>query len=149
MYKRQIDYNRQSLDGIIHEGLWERAEKIFEAFGWQVVRVKYGRLQHAAFAEPGGDKLQGWIDACPNQDYSALTYMGGARWRERLMQDLGDQGDVSALLDRRSNTELAELMENLGGNCVSTMAAEFAAIDHERPVCFLAYTIKGLSLIHI
>ena len=35
-----IDYNRQSLDGIIHEGLWERAEKIFEAFGWQVVRVK-------------------------------------------------------------------------------------------------------------
>ena len=138
-----IDYNRQSLDGIIHEGLWERAEKIFEAFGWQVVRVKYGRLQRAAFAEPGGDKLQGWIDACPNQDYSALTYMGGARWRERLMQDLGDQGDVSALLDRRSDTELAELMENLGGNCVSTMAAEFAAIDHERPVCFLAYTIKG------
>ena len=83
-----IDYNRQSLDGIIHEGLWERAEKIFEAFGWQVVRVKYGRLQHAAFAEPGGDKLQGWIDACPNQDYSALTHMKGARWRERLMQDL-------------------------------------------------------------
>ena len=69
--------------------------------------------------------------------------MGGARWRERLMQDLGDQGDVSALLDRRSDTELAGLMENLGGNCVSTMAAEFAAIDHERPVCFLAYTIKG------
>ncbi len=50
-----IDYNRQSLDGIIHEGLWERVEKIFEAFGWQVVRVKYGRLQRAAFAEPGGD----------------------------------------------------------------------------------------------
>ena len=138
-----IDYNRQSLDGIIHEGLWERVEKIFEAFGWEVVRVKYGRLQRAAFAEPGGDKLQAWIDACPNQDYSALTFMGGANWRERLMRDLADQGDVSALLDRRSDAELAELMENLGGNCVSTMAEEFAAITHERPVCFLAYTIKG------
>ena len=138
-----IDYNRQSLDGIIHEGLWERVEKIFEAFGWEVVRIKYGRLQRAAFTEPGGDKLQAWIDACPNQDYSALTFMGGANWRERLMHDLADQGDVSALLDRRSDTELAELMENLGGNCVSTMAEEFAAITHERPVCFLAYTIKG------
>jgi len=138
-----IDYNRQSLDGIIHEGLWERVEKIFEAFGWEVVRVKYGRLQRAAFAEPGGDKLQAWIDACPNQDYSALTFMGGANWRERLMHDLADQGEVSALLDRRSDTELAELMENLGGNCVTTMAEEFAAIPHEQPVCFLAYTIKG------
>ena len=59
------------------------------------------------------------------------------------MRDLADQGDVSALLDRRSDAELAELMENLGGNCVSTMAEEFAAITHERPVCFLAYTIKG------
>ena len=108
-----------------------------------MVRVKYGRLQRAAFAEPGGDKLQAWIDACPNQDYSALTFMGGANWRDRLMRDLADQSDVSALLDRRSDTELAELMENLGGNCVSTMAEEFATITHERPVCFLAYTIKG------
>jgi pyruvate dehydrogenase E1 component len=34
-------------------------------------------------------------------------------------------------------------MENLGGNCVETMAEAFAAIDHDRPTCFLAYTIKG------
>jgi pyruvate dehydrogenase E1 component len=138
-----IDYNRQSLDGIVREGLFERVEKIFDAFGWDVVRVKYGALQRAAFAEPGGDKLRDWIDSCPNQDYSALTFMGGAVWRKHLMDDLGDQGDVTALLDRRSDEELAELMENLGGNCVETMAETFAAIDHDRPTCFLAYTIKG------
>jgi pyruvate dehydrogenase E1 component len=51
-----IDYNRQSLDGVVREGLFERFEKIFEAFGWDVVRVKYGALQRAAFAEPGGDR---------------------------------------------------------------------------------------------
>lgn len=99
--------------------------------------------QRAAFAEPGGDKLQAWIDGCPNQLYAALTYMGGAVWRKYLMDDLGDQGDVTALLDARSDTALAVLMENLGGNCVDTMAETFAAIDHDRPVCFLAYTIKG------
>ncbi|HAT88028.1 MAG TPA: transketolase [Rhizobiales bacterium] len=138
-----IDYNRQSLDGIVREGLFERVEKIFDAFGWDVVRVKYGKLQQEAFDEPGGKKLKNWIDACPNQDYSALTFMGGAVWRKRLMDDLGDQGDVSALIEKRSDEELADLMENLGGNCVTTMADVFASIDHDRPTCFLAYTIKG------
>ncbi|MBU2867629.1 transketolase [Pacificibacter marinus] len=138
-----IDYNRQSLDGIVREGLFERAEKVFDAFGWDVVRVKYGALQRAAFEEAGGDKLRDWIDACPNQLYSALTFMGGEVWRKHLMDDLGDQGDVSALLEARSDAELAALMENLGGNCVDTMAETFASIDHDRPVCFLAYTIKG------
>ncbi|KMW56938.1 Pyruvate dehydrogenase E1 component [Candidatus Rhodobacter oscarellae] len=138
-----IDYNRQSLDGIVREGLFERIEKIFEAFGWDVVKVKYGTLQRAAFLEPGGEKLRAWIDACPNAEYAALTYMGGEVWRQRLMDDLGDQGDVTALLERRSDVELADLMENLGGNCVETMAETFAAIDHDRPTCFLAYTIKG------
>jgi len=138
-----IDYNRQSLDGVVHEGLWSRVERIFEAFGWDVVRVKHGRLQRAAFQEPGGDALRQWIDDCPNQLYAALTFRGGAVWRERLMNDLGDQGPVSQLLARRSDRELAELMENLGGNCVATLAESFAAIDHDRPVCFLAYTVKG------
>lgn len=138
-----IDYNRQSLDGVVHEGLWARIEKIFEAFGWDVVKVKYGVLQRAAFAEPGGERLRAWIDACPNQLYSALTFSGGAVWRQRLMDDLGDQGEVSALIARRSDAELAALMENLGGNCVETMAQTFDSITHDRPVCFLAYTVKG------
>ncbi|WP_101068650.1 hypothetical protein [Roseovarius salinarum] len=138
-----IDYNRQSLDGIVREGLFERVEKIFDAFGWDVVRIKHGALQRAAFGEPGGDRLRQWIDSCPNQEYAALTYQGGAVWRRRLLDDLGDQGEVSALIERRSDSELAALMENLGGNCVETMAEVFASVDHDRPTCFLAYTIKG------
>lgn len=138
-----IDYNRQSLDGIVREGLFGRIEKIFDAFGWDVIRVKHGRLQRAAFEEAGGAALRDWIDGCPNAEYSALTYMGGAVWRKRLNDDLGDQGPVSALIERRSDAELAELMENLGGNCVETMAETFASIDHDRPTCILAYTIKG------
>ena len=138
-----IDYNRQSLDGVVREGLFKRIEKIFDTFGWDVVTIKYGVLQRAAFDEPGGEKLRQWIDNCPNQLYSALTFMGGAVWRKRLLDDLGDQGDVTALIERRSDKELAELMENLGGNCVTTMADVFDSIDHDRPTCFLAYTIKG------
>lgn len=138
-----IDYNRQSLDGVAREGLWQRIEKVFETFGWDVIRVKHGALQRAAFAEVGGQNLRRWIDNCPNQLYSALTFQGGAAWRKRLTDELGDQGDVPSLLARRDDDELAALMENLGGNCVHTMAETFAAIDHDRPTCFLAYTIKG------
>ncbi len=52
-----IDYNRQSLDAIAREGLFSRLEALFEAFGWNVVVMKYGVLQQAAFAEPGGEKF--------------------------------------------------------------------------------------------
>ena len=140
-----VDYNRQSLDGVVREGLWERITGVFNSFGWKVVKIKYGVLQDAAFQRPGGDKLQTWIDNCPNQLYSALTYQGGAVWRKRLMDDLGDQGDVGALIESFNDDQLSALMENLGGNCVETMAQIFGAIDHDRPVCFLAYTIKGWS----
>src|SRR5580765_6245203 len=75
-----VDYNRQSLDAVVREGLWARFEAIFRNFGWDVVILKYGALQEAAFAEPGGEKLRAWIDACPNQLYSALTFQGGAAW---------------------------------------------------------------------
>lgn len=138
-----VDYNRQSLDGVVREGLFTRIEKVFEAFGWAVIRVKYGALQRAAFEEEGGVALRDWIDACPNQEYSALTYQGGAVWRQRLLDDLGDQGPVSALIGRRTDPELAALMENLGGNCVATMSDVFASVTDDRPTCFLAYTIKG------
>jgi pyruvate dehydrogenase E1 component len=138
-----IDYNRQSLDGVVHEGLWSRIEAIFGAFGWRVVRLKYGGLQRAAFAEAGGAALQGWIDRCPNALYSALTFQGGAAWRKRLMDDIGDQGDVTALLTRRSNDDLAALMENLGGHCIETLCAQMDAVTDDTPTVFLAYTIKG------
>jgi pyruvate dehydrogenase E1 component len=138
-----IDYNRQSLDGVVREGLWERIESIFAAFGWRVIRLKYGALQRAAFEEPGGEALRDWIDRCPNQLYSALTFQGGVAWRQRLMDDLGDQGAVAALLSRRSDAELAALMENLGGHCLPTLCAAFDAINDDRRTVFLAYTIKG------
>ena len=138
-----IDYNRQSLDGVVRENLWQRIQAVFEAFGWDVVTLKYGALQEAAFAEPGGAALRDWIDNCPNQLYSALTYQGGAAWRARLMDDIADQGVVAALLDKRSDAELSALMNNLGGHCLETLCNAFDAVDHDRPTAFLAYTIKG------
>ena len=59
-----------------------------------------------------------------------------------MQDDIGDQGEVSALIERRSDDELLALMSNLGGHA----AGGFEKIDHDRPVCFIAYTIKGVGL---
>ena len=141
-----IDYNRQSLDAIVREGLWERYEGLFQNFGWDVVIVKYGSLQQAAFREPGGETLRQWIDACPNQLYSALVFQGGAAWRKRLLDDIGDQDAVTKLIDSRSDDELARLMNNLGGHDLPLLIDVFERIDHDRPTCFICYTVKGFGL---
>jgi pyruvate dehydrogenase E1 component len=132
---------------VIREGLWERFEAIFRAFGWDVAIIKHGTLQEAAFKEPGGEALRQWINTCPNQLYSALTYQGGAAWRKRLLDDLGDQGPVTKLIEARSDAALSDLMTNLGGHDLPSLVAAFeAAAQHDRPTCFLAYTIKGKGL---
>jgi pyruvate dehydrogenase E1 component len=142
-----VDYNRQSLDAIIREGLWARFESLFRNLGWEVVILKHGSLQNAAFREPGGESLRNWIDNCPNQLYAALTFQGGPAWRRRLLDDLGDHGPLGALIGRRSDMELARLMGNLGGHDLPSLLMAFeAAARHDRPVCFIAYTIKGFGL---
>jgi pyruvate dehydrogenase E1 component len=141
-----IDYNRQSLDAVIREGLWARYEALFKAFGWDVVILKYGALLQQAFRERGGERLRQWIDSCPNQLYSALVFQGGAAWRKRLLDEIGDQGDVTQLIEARSDEELARLMTNLAGHDLPSLIEAFGKVDHDRPICFICYTIKGFGL---
>ena len=138
-----IDYNRQSLDGVVREGLYARITEVFKAFGWDIVTIKYGALQRAAFAEAGGEALRQWIDDCPNPIYSALCFQGGAAWRKRLTAEIGNKPGVADLLAKRDDDALGKLMANLGGHCMQTVVDAFEGIDHDRPVVFIAYTVKG------
>jgi pyruvate dehydrogenase E1 component len=142
-----IDYNRQSLDAVVREGLYQRFEQIFRTFGWDVVVLKHGVLQEAAFKEPGGERLRDWIDKCPNQLYSALTFQGGANWRKRLETDFANDAQILKLVAARDDAALGALMTNLAGHDRPALLKAFAeASTHDRPVCFIAYTIKGFGL---
>jgi len=142
-----IDYNRQSLDSVVPDRLFGRIEGLFRDMGWNVVTVKYGRKLLAAFAREGGNALRRWIDDCPNSLYSALTFQGGAAWRQTLMADLG-RSKARAIIDELNDDELQALMTNLGGHDIETMIEAFraAAADGDQPTCFIAYTIKGMGL---
>lgn len=141
-----VDYNRQSLDSTTADRMFRRFDDIFQTCGWRVLTLKYGKLQRAAFQRPGGKTLEEWIDSCPNAEFAALTYQGGAAWRARLMTDIGERPNVKALLDSFDDAALAALMTNLGGHCVETLIDAFEQADDDKPTLFIAYTVKGYGL---
>ena len=141
-----VDYNRQSLDATTADRMFRRFDDIFETCGWRVLTLKYGKRQLAAFAEPGGEALRGWIDNCPNAEFAALTYQGGAAWRVRLEAGLAGDAAALALVASFDDASLAALMTNLGGHCAETLVDAFEAAADETPTLFIAYTVKGYGL---
>jgi pyruvate dehydrogenase E1 component len=143
-----VDYNRQSLDSVVQDRLFGRFEGLFGDMGWNVVRIKHGRLQEAAFARPGGEALRAWIDDCPNSLYASLTFQGGEAWRAAILADLGRNAKLRAIVDPLTDAELARLMTNLGGHDIEAVldALTQAEAAGDKPTCFIAYTIKGMGL---
>jgi len=142
-----IDYNRQSLDAVTPDRMFGRFEDIFRTSGWEVTVIKYGKRQEEAFTRPGGEALRQWIDDCPNFLYSALTFKGGAAWREQLQKDKGHIPGFTELLDNYDDDALHTLMVNLGGHDLEKVLEAFYGVtDNEKPHCFIAYTTKGLGM---
>ncbi|MEM8975919.1 MAG: transketolase, partial [Pseudomonadota bacterium] len=141
-----VDYNRQSLDSVVSDQLFMKVAGLFENLGWEVILIKYGKLQQHAFAQPGGEHLRRWINDCPNQLYSALVFQGGAAWRAQLEEDLKYKGDTLDLVASYSDDKLAKVMTNLGGHDLEAILEHFESVPENKPVCFIAYTIKGFGL---
>jgi pyruvate dehydrogenase E1 component len=109
--------------------------------------LKYGRALQEVFKRPGGFSLRGWIDDCPNSIYSALTFQGGAAWREAILNDMRRSKTVRAIIDPLSDDALGALMTNLAGHDLGSLTEAFgAAAQTDQPTLFLAYTIKGNGL---
>lgn len=142
-----VDYNRQSLDATTSEKMFDRFDDIFETAGWDVLTLKYGVRQRAAFKKPGGARLRKWIDDCPNDLYAALTYQGGEAWRRRLTKDLARSAKSLELIASYDDETLGNLMTELGGHCLVTLLEAFErAAASETPKLIIAYTTKGRRL---
>ncbi|NQW11543.1 MAG: transketolase [Alphaproteobacteria bacterium] len=144
-----IDYNRQSLDGVVSDGLFQKIRQFFGTVGWEVVLMKYGKQLERVFQVPGGEALRNWIDECPNDLYSALTFKGQSgepgAWREHLKKDLRGVGGIKAILDDHDDAGLHTLLTNLGGTDMETVTEAFHSVTDDAPRCFIAYTIKGFG----
>lgn len=142
-----IDYNRQSLDGVVSDGLFRKIQDFFDNVGWNVVPLKYGKKLEQVFALQGGDTLRQWIDACPNDLYSALTFKGQTgeknAWRTPLKKDLRGVHGIKSILEDHDDETLHALMTNLAGHDMETVLEAFHSVADDTPQCFIAYTIKG------
>jgi pyruvate dehydrogenase E1 component len=141
-----IDYNRQSLDSVVSDALFQKHADVFRALGWEVITVKYGKRLEKAFAKPGGEALKAWIDECPNLLYSALVFQGGKAWRNQLRADLASEPQALEIVEALDDRELRRLMTNLGGHDMESLVEAFESAPAGRPVCFIAYTVKGKGL---
>ena len=141
-----IDYNRQSLDSVVTDRLFDRIDSVFKTMGWRVVVVKYGKKLQDVFKGNAGTDLKEWLDTCPNSLYSALVYKGGPGWREHLQQDIKRYPGIRRVLEEFDDTRLHELMMNLAGHDMAALLDAFHGIQDDQPTCFIAYTIKGYGL---
>src|SRR5205085_2037820 len=116
-----VDYNRQSLDAVSADRMFERFDDIFKSCGWRVVELRYGKRLRAAL--DSNPKLKSWLEKFPNAELSALHYQGGAAWRTRIAADLGKA--AAALLKANDDEALAALFSDLGGHCMDTLVEAF------------------------
>ncbi|MGC4805237.1 transketolase-like TK C-terminal-containing protein [Micromonospora sp. DT233] len=141
-----VDFNRQSLDRVVPGIRINQWRGQFEAAGWHVVEVKYGRRLAAAYARPGGEALRDWIDAMPNEQYQSLFGLAGPALREQFLD--GAPAPIAELIAEVSDAELGPLVTDLGGHDLAAMLDAYAQCDAvtDRPSVVFAYTVKGWGL---
>jgi pyruvate dehydrogenase E1 component len=138
-----VDLNRQSLDRVVPDIAFGRLAGMFEAAGWQVLTVKYGRRLHQLFERPGGDELRRRIDEMPNEEYQRLLRATPEELRERLP---GDSRKLAALASELDDDELRAGFRDLGGHDLDRLIEAYREVEHDRPTVIFAYTIKGWCL---
>ncbi len=136
-----VDFNRQSLDRVVPGVRIAQWRGQFQAAGWHVVEVKYGRLLRAA--PPG---VRGWIDLMSNEQYQALFGPTGPKLREMFLD--GAPPEVGEAVAGLADDELGRLVQDLGGHDLVAMLEAYAQCDAvtDRPSVVFAYTVKGHGL---
>ncbi|MCW3012645.1 MAG: pyruvate dehydrogenase [Solirubrobacterales bacterium] len=143
-----VDLNRQSLDRVVPHMATRRMEGMFEAAGWQVLTVKYGRRLQELFALAGGEALRARLDAMPNAEYQRMLRAPHAEVRERLLTGAADRRDLTRVTKELDDAELHASVRNLGGHDHAALLEAYRTADAavDRPSVIFAYTIKGWSL---
>ena len=141
-----VDFNRQSLDRVVPDMRISPWHAAFEAHGWQVIQLKYGRHFRAFEADHDAGALREWIDEMPNERYQALFGLDPTDLRSSFLRDAPQE--VVDLLSDLDADEVAALVTDLGGHDLPSVleALQQADRDTTRPTVIFAYTHKGWGL---
>ena len=141
-----VDMNRQSLDRVVPNIAAGRLATMFDAAGWQVIDVKFGKVLEELFARQGGDGLRRRIVDMPNPEYQRLLRCSPDELRSRLPGTGQDGEAIGRLIAELDDRTLVKAIGNLGGHDMHALRDAYAQIDDSRPTVIIAYTIKGYGL---
>ena len=118
-----IDYNRQSLDSVVEDRLFQRIDGLFLSMGWNVVTLKYGKRLEQAFARRGGGRLGTGSTPAPTRSTRPWCTRAGPAGG-RLRRDLG-QAEGPRAADEHDDEALHALMTNLAGHDLKSLLEAF------------------------
>lgn len=140
-----VDLNRQSLDRVVPDVQIHRLMGMFEAAGWQVITLKWGRSITEIFDRSGGGELKTRLEEMPNEEYQRLLRVDSSEIADRLLASGGSDALRNLLLSL-SAEELAHGIRDLGGHDIGLLLDTYRAVDPTRPTVVFAYTVKGRGL---
>lgn len=140
-----VDLNRQSLDRVVPDIQVQRLTGMFEAAGWQVITLKWGKTVSALFERPGGAELRRRLEDMPNEEYQRMLRVSADEVAGRILSP-GSSQELQDLLSELSEAELAVAIRDLGGHDIELLLDTYARVDTHRPTVVMAYTIKGRGL---
>jgi pyruvate dehydrogenase E1 component len=143
-----VDLNRQSLDRVVPEMSVRRIERMFEAAGWDVQVLKYGRLLEELFERPRGDALRRRIDDMTNDEYQRLLRTPASDVRAGIVGSGADSAAIARVLADLDDEEVARALRDLGGHDLDELQAAYTRADEkrDRPALIIAYTHKAWRL---
>jgi pyruvate dehydrogenase E1 component len=139
-----VDVNRQSLDRVVPDIAAARLASMFEAAGWHVITVKYGR--RLTGLDDGG-ALARRIDAMTNEEYQRMLRSPTEEVRARVLEG-DDHGGLKRAIAGVDDESLMAAVRDLGGHDLGLLLDAFAAADavKDRPTVIFAFTIKAWRL---
>lgn len=140
-----VDLNRQSLDRVVPDIQIQRLQAMFEAAGWQVLTLKWGRVVSELFEREGGGELRRRLESMPNEEYQRMLRADSAELVDRLVGASGS-AELRGLVESVSTAHLAAAVRDLGGHDLGLLVDTFASVDDHRPTVVFAYTVKGRGL---
>jgi pyruvate dehydrogenase E1 component len=145
-----VDINRQSLDRVTPDARPRQLAQWFEAAGWRVIELRWGRGLEALLGRPGSERLRERLETMSNAEFQALLRKPAGAVRKALAT-LPD-GQLSAEIDRAlahlSDEALQGAVSDVGGHDIVKILDAFAEARRHagQPCVVLAQTIKGWGL---
>jgi pyruvate dehydrogenase E1 component len=142
-----VDVNRQSLDRVVPDIAAGRLAAMFEAAGWHVSTVKYGRRLTELYEREGGAALRERIDKMTNEEYQRNLRASAAELRERLPTG-PRRAELARLIAEVEDEPLMAAVRDLGGHDLELVLDALRRADAvlDRPSVIFAYTIKAWRL---